>query len=487
MRAVQVVVLEILQRRIFVRVVDDLAHRLPRVKKGEFDFEYGPEAVNRFFETMSVQKLGTSLFLDGVTVTIQMIVGMTILGFYHPWLLGFDFLLITMVAFVVFVIGRGGVRLSIDESYAKYHTAAWLQDLARCPGAFKTAGAAEFAFDRADALAKRYLDFRTRHFRILIRQILFVLALEAFASAVLLGLGGWLVIQGQLTLGQLVAAELIVTMIIGNIAKLGKHFETFFDLLAALDKLGHLFDLPTEPADGRYTLPMPRGMSVKISDVVFHYPSTGGGVGPITDRIDPGESVALVGPPGSGKSTLADLLFALRTPDAGAIRMDENDLRQLHPESLRRDVALVRDIEIFDGTIAENIHMGRSEVLDADVHRTMLAVGLDEEIGALPEGIETRLTRASGLPLTDSQLRRLMLARALAGKPRFLVVDGLLDSLSTELIERLAPALFGSSRSMSMLLITWRRELIERCDRTIQIERSSHGGHAVGAHHGGHA
>ncbi|MBY0589264.1 ATP-binding cassette domain-containing protein [bacterium] len=335
MRAVQAVVLEILQRRIFVRVVDDLAYRIPRVKREAFDLEYGPETVNRFFDTFNVQKFGTTLFLDGVTVTIQMIVGMTILGFYHPWLLGFDLILIGMVAIVVFVIGRGGVRLAINESRAKYNTAAWLQDLARCPNTFRSAGAPDFAFERADILAKRYLDFRSKHFQLLIRQLIFVLFLEAIASAVLLGLGGWLVIQGQMTLGQLVAAELIVTMIVGNIAKLGKHFETFFDLLASMEKLGHLFDLPTEHADGRYTIPSRQGVRIQLSGLAYHFPSKHHGLGPITGTIEPGEHIAILGQPGSGKSTLVDLLFGMRTPSAGFIRLDGNDLRHLHLESLR--------------------------------------------------------------------------------------------------------------------------------------------------------
>jgi ABC-type bacteriocin/lantibiotic exporter with double-glycine peptidase domain len=287
-----------------------------------------------------------------------------------------------------------------------------------------------------------------------------------------------------LTLGQLVAAEMIVTMIIGNIAKLGKHFETFFDLLAAIDKLGHIFDLPTESPDGRYTLPLPQGLRVELSHVGFHYPSTGASVGPINVAIDRGEQVAVVGPAGSGKSTLADLLYGMRTPDVGFIRFDGNDIRQLHLDSVRRDVALVRDIEVFDGTIAENIHLGRSEVLDADVQRALRGVGLDEEISRLPEGLATRLTRGTGFPLSESQLRRLMLARALAARPRLLVVDGLLDGLSGEVLDRLTPALFETSGAMSLVLMTWRRELIDRCDRTLTLAEQA--AYPVTASNGGH-
>jgi ABC-type bacteriocin/lantibiotic exporter with double-glycine peptidase domain len=479
MRAVQAVVLEILQRRIFVRVVDDLSYRLPRVQQSELDGEYGPELVNRFFDTFNVQKYGTSLFLDGVTVTIQMIVGMTILGFYHPWLLGFDLLLVCLVAIVIFVIGRGGVRLAIDESRAKYHTAAWLQDLVRCPAAFRSAGAADFAFERADLLAKRYLDLRSRHFGLLIRQLVFVLVLEALASAILLGLGGWLVIQGQMTLGQLVAAEMIVTMIVGNIAKLGKHFETFFDLLSSLEKVGHLIDLPTEHTDGKYTLPTRVGVRVQISNVSYRFSSTHKGMGPIHGVIEPGEHVAITGPAGSGKSILLDMLYGTRVPETGFIRLDENDLRQLHLESVRRDVSLLRDVEIFDGTIAENVHMGRSEVLDSDVQRAIRAAGLDEELTALPTGLSTRLVRGTGSPLTSSQLRRLMVARALAGRPRMLLIDGLLDTLPSDMLDRVLPSLFAARDTMTILVVSSRREIVEACDRTVAMTAHADNSHGA--------
>ncbi len=277
---------------------------------------------------------------------------------------------------------------------------------------------------------------------------------------------------------------MIVTMIIGNIAKLGKHFETFFDLLAAIDKLGHLFDLPTEPADGRYTLPLPQGLRVELSHVSLHYSSSGSHVGPVSAVIDSGEQVAVVGPAGSGKSTLADILFGLRLPSEGFVQFDGNDIRQLHLDSVRRDVALVRDIEVFDGTIAENVHLGRSEVLDADVQRALRGVGLNEEISRLPEGLATRLTRGTGFPLSESQLRRLMLARSLAARPRFLVIDGLLDGLSGEILDRLAPAIFETGGTMTLVVMTWRRELIDRCDRTLTL--SDHEAYPMPVSKGGH-
>ncbi|MCA9020566.1 MAG: ABC transporter ATP-binding protein, partial [Planctomycetaceae bacterium] len=217
----QTYVVEIIQRRLFARVAADLSYRLPRVIPAAMEGESGRELVNRFFDVITVQKASSALLLDGISLVLNTLIGMTVLAFYHPWLLGFDVVLLSLIAFVIFVLGRGAVNSSIKESKAKYKIAAWLEDLVGCPIAFRYRGAAEFALDQADHLTYEYLSARKKHFRIVMRQIIFALALQAVASTALLGLGGWLVISGQLTLGQLVAAELIVTVIVGSFAKMG--------------------------------------------------------------------------------------------------------------------------------------------------------------------------------------------------------------------------------------------------------------------------
>ena len=163
--------------------------------------------------------------LDGIGLILSAVIGMAVLAFYHPWLLGFDLVMMASIAFIILVLGRGAVDSAIKESKNKYYMAAWLEDIARCPTTFRTAGGTDLALERTDRLVHEYLEARQKHFRILMRQILFALGLQAVASTALLGIGGWLVVDGQLTLGQLVAAELIVTVIVRAFAKLGKHME----------------------------------------------------------------------------------------------------------------------------------------------------------------------------------------------------------------------------------------------------------------------
>ncbi len=355
MRALITFIVEVLQRRLFVRVVEDLAYRLPRVRQQAFDSQYGPELTNRFFDVVTVQKSLSVLLLDGIAILLQTVIGMAVLAFYHPFLIGFDVVLLVMIAFIIFVLGRGAVSTAIDESRAKYAVGAWLEELARHPTAFKLNAGTQFALDRADQLAVNWLDARRTHFRIVMRQILFALGLQALAATALLGLGGWLVILGELTLGQLVAAELIVMIIVGSFAKLGKYTESYYDLLASVDKLGHLFDLPTESHDKLFHLREDVPATVKLRDVTYEF-----GHHPVLEdlnfELSPGESVAVVGGAGCGKSTLVDLLCGIRQPSSGHVELDGIDLRELRPDSLREHVSAAGAVEIFHGSIDENVH-----------------------------------------------------------------------------------------------------------------------------------
>ena len=468
LRSLQTYVAELLQRRIFVRVVADLSHRLPRAQTTALDAHHGPELMNRFFEVMTVQKSAALLVLDGIAVVLQALVGMVVLAFYHPFLLGFDVFLLACLAVIVFGLGHGAVDTSIQESRAKYAVAAWLEELARHPILFKGAGGYDSAVDRADRLTIEYLLARKGHFRIVWRQVVFAFALQAVASTLLLGVGGWLVIDGQLTLGQLVASELIVTVLVGSLTKLGKHMESFYDLLAAVDKLGHLFDLPIERQTGESFTREPRGATVRAIDLRVAGFGGRADLRPFDLAIAPGEIVALVGPAGSGKSRLLDVIFALRSPVGGRLEIDGIDIRSVQPAALREVTTLIRDVEIFTGTIAENVHLDRGDITLRDVRHALQETGLYDELVRFPQGIDTPL-QTGGPPLTETQARRLILARALAARPRLLLIDGLLDGLTDEQIEQALGVLRSHRERMTVLVTTGRRRVAAGCDRLIEL------------------
>jgi len=467
-RVLQTYIAELIQRRLFVRVVADLSYRLPRVRQDALDRDHLPELMNRFFDVMTVQKSAALLVLDGIAIVLQTLIGMAVLAFYHPILFGFDIFLLASLAFAVFALGRGAVATAIAESREKYAVAAWLEELARVPTTFKGVDGPRRALERADTLTSKYLLSRQRHFHVLLRQITFTLGLQAVGGSLLLGLAGWLVLQGQLTLGQLVAAELIVAVILGSFAKLGKHMESFYDLLAAVNKVGHLLDLPMERNTGEAALAGRSGADVKVSRAELSL-AEGPGLSAISLRVHSGEMVALVGAPGSGKSLLLDLLYGLREPAQGYVTIDGADLRSLAPAGLRREVTLVRGIELLPGSLAENVHLERDGVGSAAVRRALREVGLWDEVLELPSGVQTVL-QPHGTPLSHSQLLRLMLARALARPPRLLLVDGLLDSLSDEALPTVMAAFRRMLPGCTVVIATGRSDVWRLCDRVISLD-----------------
>ncbi|MBL8809058.1 MAG: ABC transporter ATP-binding protein [Planctomycetaceae bacterium] len=471
LKTMQTFVVEIIQRRLFARLAAELSWRLPRARVDAFGDHYPPEMVNRFFDVVTVQKIVASLLLDGLSLALSTVVGMAVLAFYHPWLLAFDLVLVAMMAIIMFVLGRGAVKTSIKESKTKYAMASWLEDLARCRTTFRYDGAAEFALERSDQLIYDYLSARKKHFSVLMRQILAILMIQALASTALLAIGGWLVISGQLSLGQLVAAELIVAVVVGSFVKMGKHMESFYDLMASVDKIGSLLDLPVEHQDGLLTVPGTSGIvarNLTLSGINGH-----GGLASVSFNAPPGTKMAVVGDSGSGKSLLLDILFGLREPESGVLTVNGVDPRDLRPDILRRRVVMVRDIEIFDGTIAENIHLERTDISIGDVREAIERVELTPTIQSLHEGFNTVLTQ-SGSPLSGSEIRRLMIARAIAGRPEVVMLDGILDSLPDQQAESILSRILSLGDQTTVLLVTNRPTLAGMMSQQLSLSHDSH-------------
>lgn len=460
-------VVELLQRSIFARVGFDLTNRLLRVKAEAFDRLHGPELVNRFFDVVTVQKAAALLLIDGLSIFMQTLIGLILVALYHPLLLAFDALLVTAMAFIVFVLGRGAVKTSIKESKAKYAFQAWLEQISAHAIVFKSPGGEALATQRSHELMHEYLYLRQKHFKILIRQVAGSFILQATASSMLLGIGGWLVIERQLTLGQLVASELIVTLMVSGFTKFGKQLEVFYDLQAAIDKLGGLTDLPLERADGEASTQIGSPAGLRFRGVEIGYDKS---FLHIEDfEVRPGDRLIIRGEHGAGKSTLADILYGLRIPNAGSIQIDGADFRDVPLRSLRADTALVRGIEIFPGTVLDNVRLGRGDVPIDEISKALSAVALLDEIGAFPEGLNTML-HPSGRPLSRSQAARLMLARAIVSKPRLLILDDALELLEREQERKaIAGMLFDHAAPWTLICISERIDLRAMAGRTAVI------------------
>jgi putative ABC transport system ATP-binding protein len=468
LKVLQTVLVEVIQRRQFVHIVGDLAHRFPRANQEAMEDVYPREYANRVFDIMTIQKSSASVLLDGVSIVLTTFIGLLLLAFYHPILLGFDLILVTCMIAITLLLGRDGIRTSIEESRFKYQVAHWLQDVIATPAAFKVNGGELLAIEHANRLTTDYIAARQRHFRVVLRQTSFAIGLQVVASTALLSIGGWLVIRQQLTLGQLVASELVVTLVVGAFAKAGKSIETFYDLMAGMDKVGHLLDIPVDPRFETGEL-LEGPAEVRWSNITLHsgvehceLPET---------RVASKARVALFGTGQASKSMLIKTLAGMMKPKNGIVEIAGFDAQHATVTYAGRLVGYAGLPAIFNGTVQENVDLGRSHVGRTRVREVLVEVGLWDGILRLPHGLQSRL-HTDGTPLTSTQVALLAVARAMAGKPNLLLIDSLLDLLAPEDLATVWAELASPSAPWTLIVSTNQQHIVELCD--VKIEFNGH-------------
>jgi putative ABC transport system ATP-binding protein len=463
--ALQFYVVEMLQRRLFVRLFGETASRLQRATIATRDRQYLPELVNRFFDVVSLQKTSAALLLETMGYLLQTLIGMLLLAFYHPMLLAFDLFLIVALYLILFVMGKKGIPTAIEQSRAKYTAAAWLESIAANPLLGKSRHGEDFMTAQSTRIAEDYLLSCINHFRILSRQNIGALILHTLANTALLAMGGWMVIERQLSLGQLIAAELVVNAMIYGLTRLGKTLDNFYELVASIDKIGYLQDLPQETDQGGSPNHSEHAYQIDIQQLTV-------AGGPQTDTIKdlnlhlaPGDSLVIS--EGAERGTLLDVLFGMRNSNTGRISLDQWDLRDMSLGAMRDSISLVRYAEVLNISVADNVSIGRN--LPMNKIRTVLdQVGLLDLISMLPEGLNTQLC-LHGEPLLADQQLRLTLARAIAGRPKLLLIDKALDRIDSRWLELILDVLLSANSPWTLIVISHEPRVIARCKRHARI------------------
>jgi ABC-type bacteriocin/lantibiotic exporter with double-glycine peptidase domain len=459
--ALQFYVVEMLQRRLFVRLFGEAANRLQRSTIATRDSRYLPELVNRFFDVVSLQKTAAALLLETLGYVLQTLIGMLLLAFYHPMLLAFDLFLIAALYLILFVMGEKGIPTAIEQSRAKYAAAAWLESIAENPLLGKSHQGEAFMNAQTQRIAQDYLEACINHFRILSRQNIGALILHTLANTTLLAMGGWMVIERQLSLGQLIAAELVVNAMIYGLTRLGKTLDNFYELVTSIDKIGYLQDLPQETDAGGLPSHTERAYQIDIQQLTVDKSPQTDLVKQFNLHLEPGGRLVIS--EGAERGTLLDVMFGLRAASAGRISLDHHDLRDLSLGALRDSMSLVRYAEVMNMSMADNVNLGRNLSL-SQIRTALDQVGLLDVISALPEGLNTQLY-SHGEPLGADQQLRLTLARAIAGRPRLMLIDKALDRLDPRWLELILDTLLSAHAPWTLIVISHEPRVIARFKR----------------------
>lgn len=471
----QISLTEILQQRVFVRSSLEFAHRIPRIKMEALHKYYPPELMNRFFDTLNIQKGLPKILIDFSTAILQIFFGLVLLSFYHPFFVIFGVGLLLLLVLIVRLTGPRGLKSSLEESEYKYQVVFWLEELARTLSTFKLAGETRLPVKKTDDLVCHYLDARKQHFRVLMFQYGNIVAFKTLITAVLLILGSILLIQREINVGQFVASEIVIILIISSVEKLVLSAETIYDVLTALEKLGKVTDLPLERHEGLDYAPMRfgGGISLKIKDLTFTYP---GDPEPslfhLSMEAQPGEKICIVGFNGSGKSLLLNIISGLYDSYTGVLAYNDIPAANYDPVALRSYIGDCLSQKIlFRGTLRENLTMGKEHVSVEDILWAIDRVGLTSFVQSLPKGFDTMIL-PEGPRFPQTTVRKLILARCIAKRPHLLVMEDFLFSLDRE--ERLRIADFLTSDEIpTFIAVSNDPILASRCDKVIVMQQGT--------------
>ena len=473
----QMRLIEKVQQKIFVRYSFELAERIPKLNLQAVDGYYLPELVNRFFDTVSLQKGIAKLLLDIPAATIQIMFGLILLSFYHPVFIFFGIFLVLIVYIILRITSARGMESSLRESDYKYAVAGWLQEMARVVKSFKFAKHTSLNIERTDKLVTGYLQSRTTHFKILLWQYWSLVGFKVLITAAMLIVGSILLVNQQLNIGQFIASEIVILMVITSVEKLIVSLDKVYDVLTSVEKLGKVTDKPIEEEGTVELIEENEGLSVELNNVSFNYTNNESPAHDILSnvnlRIASNEKVCIMGRGGAGKSTLLRLLTGAYKNFSGSLLINDMPVPNYKLQSLRSQTGILFSQEdIFEGTLLENIAMGWPNIPGQHILEVASKIGLKKYISELPQGFNTPLFPA-GKKMPQKIIQKILLLRALINHPRLVMLEEPFNGIEEEIKQQIIDYLLNDTPHQTMLIISNDEQFAAKCDKVIYMQNGA--------------
>jgi|TARA_B110000967_G_scaffold200080_1_gene235353 ABC-type bacteriocin/lantibiotic exporter with double-glycine peptidase domain len=471
LQLMQLRIIETIQQRIFMRASFELSYRFPKIKMSELRNYYPPELANRFFDTLMIQKGLSKILIDIPTALLQIIFALTLLSFYHPFFIVFGILLLLLIFIVFKFTAKKGLETSLIESKNKYKVAHWIQEVARTLVSFKLSGETNLAMSKNDALVDKYLEARENHFKILILQYSQMVGFKVIVTASLLLIGGALVLNQEMNIGQFVAAEIIILLVIASVEKLIVGLESFYDVLTSIEKIGLVVDKEIESQDGEKPL-FKKGINIELDNVSYAVKDKKSLIlKNISLKLTPQSRVLILGESGAGKSSLLRLISGIIEPTAGNIYINNLSLGSLYLNHYRSQLGLSLSEETpFEGTIKQNLIFGNDRINDEIIFDTLDIVGLSQFLKEQPKGLDT-IIYPEGKQMSFTIAKKLILARAIIKQPKIMILEDPLDQFNLDETVRIIRYLTDTDRPWALIVVSSRKSWKTQCTQTITLEK----------------
>ena len=464
----QLEIIEKLKQKIFLRYGLEFSDRLPKLNNEKLDNYYLPELVNRFFDTISLQKGLDKLLLDLPAAIIQTILGLLLLSFYHPIFIGFGALLLFIIIIILRYTSPQGLLLAMQSSDYKYQVAAWLQEIARVVKSFKYSKS-ELHITKTDVLISHHLDARTKYFSILLIQFWSLISFKIIITAAMLIVGATLLVDQQINVGQFIAADIVILTIINSVEKLILSLDKVYDALVSVEKLGKITEAEKEIAGTVQLEDIEKGVAIQFANTSFCYPDGHQVLKNINFHVQPGQLVHIAGVSGSGKSTLLRLLTSAYKDFQGNILIDGQPINGYNLHSLRNSTGiLLSSQDIFLGTLWENITMGNPDIGLPEVSNYVEKIGLLPLVQSSKEGYDVQLDPV-GKRLSKQTRQKILLIRALLGKHRLLLLEEPFQHLDNKAKLAIIHHL-KISKGTTILIASEDTSISKECDAILNLE-----------------
>lgn len=462
---------ENIQQKIFVRSSFEFVYRFPHLKTIQLQNESTRDLANRFFDTINVQKGTAKFVVDTLTAILQILFGVLLLTFYHVYFVFFGLFILVFLFFIFYLSFMDGLSSSLKESKFKYKVAHWIQEVARNYLGFKNGSAFDFALYKNDKLVTKYLSYREEHFKVLKKQFVQLTVFKVVITGVLLIVGGVLVINQKMNIGQFVAAEIIIITIVMAVEKLFSGLELFYDLLTSLEKLGSVTDLELEENRTSLFQIEPKPIQIETSNLSYKFPKNDYYLlKDINLSIQPGEKVLITGKNGSGKTTLLRIMARMIEPSDGQLLINGMNFKKYTYDDYRSHIGVITaDDTPFEGTIYENIICGNKDVSKQDLQEIIKFLELDKIIKELELGLETPLY-SEGKQVNSSTLQKIMLARCLVNKPDIVFLEDPVDKIDHDYGDKIISALTQPSFKATLVVVSNDNRWRSKCNRIINLE-----------------
>jgi ABC-type bacteriocin/lantibiotic exporter with double-glycine peptidase domain len=470
----QLRITENLQQKMFVRSSFEFAARLPKIKFKELYGHYPPELANRFFDTLTIQKGTSKLLVDFSAAILQIVFGVILLSLYHPFFILFGILLLVLL-YVIFKFSyHKGIETSLKESKNKYKTAGWLQEIARNNFSFRNELNYDFALEKNNGIIKDYLFSRENHFNVIKRQFSHLIIFKVIITASLLIIGGILVLSQQMNIGQFVAAEIIILLVINSVEKIILGLETFYDVLTAVEKIGQVTDMELEEELTIEEKSCYTNISIETDSLEFQFPGTNFGIlNNINLKINSGEKIIIDGENGSGKTTLIRVLSGLLHPTSGNFFINDDTFRKIDLKQYRSRLgSIIQGETPFEGTILENITFNDKNISTEDLKWALDAVQLTSFIKTLPKGLDTKIS-PEGKRLSSSNAQKILLARSIIHKPNILFYEEPTDKMDIKVANEIIAFITSEKHKWTLIVSSQNPHWLTKCNREITMQKGT--------------